>query len=251
MKKKTKRQKQSGTKMQWIAPAIFIAALAIRLVYLGEMSDSPTYRVPIIDAENYDTIARTIAFGGEINEKLFWQGPLYPLFLAAVYKISAGSIMAAKVAQLVLGALTCVLVFFIGAHIFNRKAGVIAAAITALCGPLIFFEQELLATGWAAFWSAALILLILETDRKRSIGAYLLLGICAGLSAITRATFLPFIIAAAIWLLVRITRSGRKTGGVTARAGILALGFLVVTIPIAILCHTETGQFSFLPQSGP
>ncbi|HUV36830.1 MAG TPA: glycosyltransferase family 39 protein, partial [Patescibacteria group bacterium] len=256
-----------------------IAALAIRLVYLGEMSDSPTFRVPVVDAENYDTIARAIAFGGEINEKLFWQGPLYPLFLAMVYKIGGGSIIAAKVAQIVLGALTCVLVLFIGARIFDRKAGVIAAAITALCGPLIFFEQELLATGWAAFWSAALIFLILETDRRRSIGSYLTLGICAGLGTITRATFLPFIIAAAIWLLVRINRRGRKTGGITARGGdhthgssstatrggdrkhgwaavaarggILALGFLVVAIPIAILCHTETGQFSFLPQSGP
>ena len=251
--------------MRWIALAIFIAALAIRLVYLGEMSSSPAFRVPIVDAENYDTIARTLAFNGVMNEKLFWQGPFYPLFLAAAYKTSGGSIIAAKVMQLVLGALTCVLVLFIGARIFNRKAGAIAAAITALCGPLLFFEQELLATGWAAFWSAALLILILEAERKRSIGIYLLLGVCAGLSTITRATFLPFIIVAAIWLLVRLYRSKKRPAATTARGGghahirtataargaSLALGFLVVTIPIAVLCHMKTGQFSFLPQSGP
>lgn len=265
MKKKAKRQKQTGAGMRWIAPAIFIAALVIRLVYLGEMSDSPTFRVPIVDAENYDTIARTIAFDGMMNEKLFWQGPFYPLFLAAVHRVSGGSIIAAKVAQLVLGALACVLVFLAGTRLFDRKTGVIAAAITALCGPLIFFEQELLATGWAAFWSAALILLILEADRKRSIGAYLLLGVCAGLGTITRATFLPFIVVSAIWLLVRLRRSRKRPsaaaargaslaqgrGAAAARGGILAIGFLVVAIPVAILCHTETGQFSFLPQSGP
>lgn len=248
MKKKTKRQAQSKIDTRWIALAVFIAALVIRLSLLGGMSNSPTFRVPIVDAENYDTIARTIVFGGGIDEKLFWQGPFYPLFLAAVYRLSDGSIVAARVVQLVLGAVTCVLVFLIGTRLFDRKGGVIAAAVTALCGPLLFFEQELLATGWAAFWSVALLCLILEAERRRSIGVYLLLGICAGLAVITRATFLPFIIAAATWLLFRLRRSRASAA---ARGGGLAAGFLLVTLPIAVLCHGATGEFSFLPRSGP
>jgi hypothetical protein len=35
------------------------------------------------------------------------------------------------------------------------------------------------------------------------------------------------------------------------RGGALAVGFLLVALTVALLCHGETGRFSFLPRSGP
>lgn len=248
--KKTKRKKKTETGMWWIPLVVFIVALAIRLTYLFEISKCPTYLVPIVDAENYDTIARMLASGGEMNHKFFWQGFFYPLFLAAGYLVSGGSIIVVKVLQLILGALTCVLVHILGIRIFDRRTGVLAAAITALSGPLLFFEDELLATGWAAFWSAALLLLVLKCERDRSISSYLLFGLCGGLAAITRATFLPFLAVASIWLLVRMHGSVKKGAPVALKGGILVLGFVIITLPVAVLSFKETGQFTFLPQSG-
>lgn len=248
--KKTKRKKKTVTGTRWTPLVVFIAALAIRLIYLLEMSKSPTHLVPIVDAENYDTIARMLADAGVMNHKFFWQGFLYPLFLAAGYLVSGGSIIAVKVLQLALGALTCVLVCFLGIRVFDRRTGVLAAAVTALYGPLVFFENELLATGWAAFWSAALMLLVLKCERDRSIAAFLMLGLCGGLAVITRATFLPFLAAASIWLLVKLHGSVKKRAPVALRGGILALGFIMITLPVAVLCLKDTGQFTFLPQSG-
>jgi 4-amino-4-deoxy-L-arabinose transferase-like glycosyltransferase len=248
--KKTKRKKKYETGTWWIPLIVFIAALAIRLIYLFEISKSATHLVPIVDAENYDTIARMLAADGAMNQKFFWQGFFYPLFLAAVYLVSGGSIIAVKVLQLTLGALTCVLVYILGIRIFDRRTGVLAAAVTALSGPLVFFENELLATGWAAFWSAALLLLILKCERDRSIASYLLLGLCGGLAAITRATFLPFLAAASIWLLVRLYGSVKRRAPVALKGGSLALGFVIITLPVAVLSFQETWQFTFLPQSG-
>ena len=92
--------------------------------------------MPIIDAASYDQHARLLVEKGIFYQRFFWQGFLYPFFLAVVYFFTGGSMLGARLIQILLGSLLCALVYRLGARLFDRRTGVVAGAIAALYGPL-------------------------------------------------------------------------------------------------------------------
>ncbi len=243
---------QAGWSRRTVAAylGVFLLALGVRLVCLWQSLDNPSFDAPIVDAGEYDAMARRLAAGLEAGPRLFWQPFFYPVYLAAVYALSAGSILAAKLSQAVLGALTCCLTLALGSRLVDRRTGLAAAVMTALYGPLVLFEGELLATGWAAFWSVALVLaFVAAPGRARPVFCFAL-GLLGALAVLTRPTFLPFYAAAWVWLLV----AERRRAGSWSRPalGLFAalLGFAVLAVPVAELSRRATGSFSFLAASG-
>ncbi len=230
--------------------SIFILALSIRLIYIYESSANPSFSAPTVDSGTYDFSARSVAEGKDMNDDFFWQPFFYPTFLSIVYLASNSSIICAKIIQVLLGSITCSLTYLLGKRIFNRGAGIIAGVITAIYGPLIFFETELLASGWAAFWSVVLILLFLKAASEKSVWLCVVLGICGALSTITRPTFIPFLTIAAAWLAIVFYRSRLRWPQITIRLGGILCGFLLITIPVAVQNLRITGNFGFLPASG-
>lgn len=237
---------------------VFAVALLFRAIYLWEASDDPTFYEPVIDAGTYDLLARRIASGEGLHPSAFVQGVFYPLWLALVYFLTDGSILAAKVVQVVLGALTAVLSARLARRLFDARSGLLAGLLVACYGPLVFHDADLLATGWASFWSVTLVLLLLgAADAPPSAtlhGRCALLGLAAGLSVLTRATFVPFLLAGGAWLLWRRTLAERRDGAMrgVVLPGALALGGALATlIPAAVVNDRLNGVFSMLPSNGP
>ena len=224
-------------------------AILVRGSYLYDNSDNPTFKVPIVDSMTYDQMARKAIQGEGITRDFFWQQCFYPSFLSVVYFFSNSSVILVKIIQNFLGAVTCVLTFRLGDRIFGRTAGFLAACIAALYGPLIFFDGELLAACWGAFWAVVLIYLFLMTAQKQSTVLCLFLGLCGAVSIITRPNFLLFFAAGYIWLIVMWFRQ-RVRAGIFLNAGATAVGFLIVVLPVAVKNHTLTGRFSILPATG-
>jgi 4-amino-4-deoxy-L-arabinose transferase-like glycosyltransferase len=234
----------------WLGVAVFLLAVSVRGAYLYEGSDNPTFRTPVVDSLTYDQLARGLVKGAPMEKTFFWQQFFYPLFLSVVYFFSNSSIVCARLVQVFLGAVTCVLTYRLGERIFSRSAGVIAGCIAAVYGPLVFFECELLAAGWATFWAAVLILLFLKTAEKKSVLLCFLLGLCGALSVVTRPNFIPFLIAGCLWLIVVLIRGRFGTYKLALRLAGVAAGFLAVTLPIAIQNYRITNSFSFMPGTG-
>jgi len=235
----------------WIAVGIFSLALVVRLLYLYEVSKSPTFLTPIVDSATYDRLARSLAVRNEMEHTFFWQPFFYPFFLSRVYFFSGASIICAKLVQILLGSALCVLVYRLGHDVFDRRTGILAAVITALYGPLIFFESKLLATGWSSIWSVVLILLFLKAGEKKRLWIYFALGICSGLSIITRPTFLPFLAAASVWLLFTLRRASMQWAMIAVRKALVLMGALCILAPVALIRLHVTGHFGLLPESGP
>ena len=235
----------------WLGVGIFALALAVRLLYLYQVSKSPTFLAPIVDSAVYDRLARSLVEGKQIQPEFFWQAFFYPFFLSSVYFSSGASIICAKLVQVLLGSGLCVLIYRLGQKVFDRRTGMLAGAITALYGPLIFFESELLATGWAAIWSVVLILLFLQAREKKRLRIYFALGICGGLSIITRATFLPFFVAAGVWLLFALRAESMQWRLIAVNKAFVLLGLLLIIAPVSVMSFYVTGRFSPLPESGP
>ena len=223
----------------------------MRAAYLFESSSNPTFFAPVVDSETYDRLASAFAAGHELTDEFFWQPPFYPLFLGIVYRLSGSSIVWAKLLQALIGSATCLLTYHLGRTVFDRRVGVLAALFVALYGPLIFFDGELLATGWATFWTVTLILLFLWARRSDRLPPFLVLGACGALSVLTRPTFLPFFVATGAWLAATLIR-GRMPGrgAVAARLSLVVVGFLAVSAPAAHWSRTASGRLSILPGSG-
>ncbi len=227
--------------------AVFAAALLLRLLHLAEFADYPAFLRPIIDARAYDELARAWVARGSPPPMLSWQSWFYPLFLAVVYAVSDGAVLAAKLVQAVLGAVTCGLTFVLGRELFGRAAGLIAATMMALYGPLLFYESELLTAGWEVFWAVALVLLLgAAGSGGRAAGAGF--GLVGALAILTRPTFLPFVLAGLGWLLVVRGGTARGPRAWAAAVGAGVLG--VMLLAVSLVNRGVTGQLGFLPASG-
>ena len=237
----------------WSCVAILAFALLVRLVFLYQVSKSPTFFTPIIDSGHYDQLAKSLARGELTGPTFFWQPIFYPLFfLSRIYLITGNSILCAKLLQSLLGSVLCVLVYQLARRLFDHRTGIAAGVIAALYGPVMFFDSELVAAGWACLWSVVLILLFIKAVEQKGPFIYLVLGICAGLSFITKPTFLLFIAAAVIWLTVAMRRGvSMQWKVIAARNAVLLLGFLLVTAPVSIMAYHIKGNFNPLPRYGP
>ncbi|RKY58559.1 MAG: hypothetical protein DRP95_05845, partial [Candidatus Latescibacterota bacterium] len=142
--------------------AVVGVALALRLVYLFQLKGSPFFDVPIVDEKTYLEQAQKIASGELLGgNKPFWQTPLYPYFLALLYRLFGRDFLFLRGASLVLGALSCGLVFLIGREAFGSSVGLLAGFMAAAYGPFLFFEGMLLPTALGTFLALVVVWLAL------------------------------------------------------------------------------------------
>ncbi|MHC4617685.1 MAG: tetratricopeptide repeat protein [Planctomycetota bacterium] len=245
-----KERAKTGSPKVWTGLAVFLLAVGVRGLYLYDSSDNPTFYAPIVDSLTYDQMARGLLGGTGLTHEFFWQPPFYPLFLSLVYRLSNCSILWVKLAQMILGSVTCVLAYLLGAKLFGRREGILAGVITAVYIPLVFFEEQLVATGWAAFFSVAVVLCLLGAKEKMSVWRCFVLGLCGAFSIIVRPVFLPVLAAGGLWLAAGGIRGRIGVGKLSLATVGFAAGFLAVTGPLAILSYRAMGRAKILPYSG-
>ena len=249
-KRAGKRSDAGAAGRLWPVVVVFLLAVFVRGLFLQQSRKNPTFSAPIVDAMTYDQMARNFADGGGLTNEFFWQPTFYPLFLSFVYWISKSSILCVKLVQILLGGLTCVLVYLLGNKVFGKSAGVLAGIICALYMPLVFFEGELLATGWAAFGTVATILALLGAREKPTVARGFILGLICALSIATRSVFLPFVGAALAWLIIAwILRAVGIRRFLAGMAG-LGTGFFVIVGPQLLMSRRVIGKATITPYSG-
>ena len=173
------------------AAVIGIALMALwpRLTYLDEVAQSPFLEVPTAASMPYVEAAR-----GEGNAA--GASPLYPLFLRGL--VATG--LAPRYVQVLLGAVSCVLLALIGRALWGPGTGLIAALCVALYGPAVYFTGSLLPPILAVFLVLLLLAALLWADQRSNgwafLGVGLLLALCL-LAAPQVALFAP----AVLWWL--------------------------------------------------
>ena len=234
---------------------LFLLALLVRLVYLVEVGDSPYADTLVLDAFEYDQLAGQVLQGNWLldQEDIYVHGPLYPYVLALGKWLGAG-LGGVRIAQAILGALSCVLVGFIGGRLFSRGVGVAAALLAAGYWPLVFYSGEILATTLVIFIELALVALLLgrvDMSWKGAVGA----GGLLALLAMTRSNTLLALPLVAGWIYWRRPgdRNQRlKTCGVFAGALVLVLSpFLVRNYLVQGSPLPFQGGFSFYVGNNP
>jgi len=226
-------------------------ALVLRTAYLVEgYRHNPTFECPIIDAYTYDTLAVREASGAGMGPESVWQSLFYPYFLSVCYRLFGHRHLPVRIIQLLLGLGTCALTFRLGARLFSIPVGLIGMAAVVLCGPLIFFEGELLPTTWEVFWFLGSLVLFqewMETCGRRSLMRFFICGLVCAAGIMIRPTVLPFYAVAVALLVADCDRGVRgRTGALVAAAA----GAALVFVPVMARNHALTKRWILLPLSG-
>src|SRR6266853_408886 len=79
--------------------AIFLAALVVRLIHVSEIRHAPFFSVLMGDAHGYDDWAQHIARGDWVGRDVFYQAPLYPYFLGAIYAVAGRNLLLVRIVQ--------------------------------------------------------------------------------------------------------------------------------------------------------
>ncbi len=154
-----------------------------------------------------------------------YQDPLYPYLLAGVYAalgVAAGWIYAL---QCFVGIGSLLLVYFITRRHFGDLAAVIAAGLTLLYAPLLFYEFTLLRATLITFFGLLIVVLLDRARWRRGMADWAVAGLVTGVAMVLKAHFMlmmPF----GLLLLAR-TGMPRKRRMASASAFILgvAAGF--------------------------
>lgn len=191
-----------------MAGGLLLLSLAVRLVYLEHSADNPFFSAPVVDAHSYSAQARQLAEGAWVGTKPFWQPPLYPYILAAIYAVSGDLFWTPRFIQFLLGAASCALVFGLGRQVFGTRVGLLAGGMACLYGPSIYFEGELLPTALAVFLNLLLIFILLRPGRgwKQALAAGLVQGLA--ILAVPNAAVLAF--CACLWYWKSAERAVRS-----------------------------------------
>lgn len=244
----------------WLA-LIFLLALVLRVVFVLAVEPVPP---PNSDPDWYDTVARNLASGRGFvldngEDTAFWP-PGYALALSSVYVLFGSGLTVAKLFNAVLGALTVVPTYGIGAAVFSRRAGLVAALLLALCPGHIFWTPILFSEIFFTplFTSAIWLLLVVSpaTSWRRPL-PLLAMGLVIGAATLVRTqAAILLVVALVYWLLAAGNWRGQllKFGVAFLAAAALVVPWTVrnvVTLQSPVVVAANAGYNLYIGHSEP
>ena len=194
-------------KNRWKSPYLYLGiilllAFLIRFSFLLEFRQTAFYNASLMtkyDQRTFDTWANNIVKNPWTGDgKVFYMAPGYPYFVAGIYKMFGSSnYFAVAFIQILLDTLLCLLLFFLGKWLFNKRVGLLAAFFAAFYRPFIFYSVPLLSDSLILFLNIFTVFIIYWALKKRDYRRWILVGLAMGLAALVKPTillFLPFLL---------------------------------------------------------
>jgi len=225
----------------FLAGVIFLIGLSLRLVHLFESKGSdPFFAAPSVDSNVYYEWAQTIVQGNGEAQGVFFQSPLYPYFLALLFFCFGEGFVGPRIVHALLGALSGVLVFFIGKRVFDARVGLIAGLLQATHLVSIYFESLFLVGAIQIPLLLGLLLVLAVPREQAGVVRMAVAGLLLGLAALARPDVLLFGGFVVGWLLF----AGRDVVGIARRAataGVFCVAALGAILP-ATLHNVRSGD---------
>src|SRR3989338_3526340 len=176
---------------------IIAMGLLLRLCYLGEMQDNPLplfmAASPSFDAHNFIMLAKDILAHPWVGSYPTGYSSAYSYFVALAFYFFGHSLNSVFVIQIMLGTTLIYLIFCTTRDLFdNKEIGLIASLITALYGPFLFYECNVLRESIITFCNLLSFFLLLKALKLNKSFYFLLAGMTAGLTLALRPVFLAF-----------------------------------------------------------
>lgn len=210
--------------------AILLVGLGLRLGFVLSQRSDLLFDHPVLDEAEYVKHARSLALGhGE--DRPYWQPPGIVYVLAATFEVAGPGLVAPRIVQVLASVASLLLVFLIARRLFDDRKALVATAICALHGVLVYECYELLPATWIVLFDLLALWLLLRAVESRSMFDEFGAGLALGISAIFSPTIVPFAIPAAIVL--------RKPLSIA----LLVAGLLLPIIPVTLRNYDHGGEF--------
>jgi 4-amino-4-deoxy-L-arabinose transferase-like glycosyltransferase len=211
--------------------AVVALAGALRLAWIIYAKTEPVW---FFDPWSYDRLATALADGhGYVNEAgqpTAYYPPGYPAVLGAVYWLVGHRPAAGEVLNVLLGAVTAGLVYWIGSRAFGRTAGLLAAVAFAVFPSHILYASQLHSevVFTAAYLLALGLLLAAPAPQdKRWLRFWLAAGLAIGMAGLIRPAALSLLVVVPI-----VMRPGGTPWKTVARGtGLAVLAAALVMTP--------------------
>jgi len=223
--------------------ALFILAtsLALQACFVLSMRGHALFEplLPGYDMTDFHEWAKRIASGQLTDGRAFYQAPLYPYLLGALYAVAGPDVLIAKLVQAVIGTLSVGLVYLLGCRLFDRKAALLAAGLMSLTPIFPFYELFLLRATLITFLNLALLLTLVCFNPHRPLAWAAASGAVLGIAALGRANILVMLPVGMvlIWRLLQ----GRHTL-IRFRAAAVFVVFTLVAISPACMHNILIGK---------
>jgi 4-amino-4-deoxy-L-arabinose transferase-like glycosyltransferase len=203
----------------------------------------------LLDMSVYDLLARRLAAGegyvGYMREPVAFFPPGYPAILAGLYTVFGQSLAVAWVANAVFGALTCLLVYAVGARLFDRRVGLVAAAVLAVFPGDVFSSAFTLSEATFGFLFTGILYLAVRWNDGAPASRWLALGVATGVASLVRGVALPFLVVpAVVWI------AGEGIREAFRRAVLAGVGVALVVLPWTIRNYAVMGAPIVLSTDG-
>jgi len=176
--------------------------------------------------------------------------PVYPLFVATIYKVAGTGQVPVALAQTALFAAMCVLVYAIGRRVAGEHVAVVAAAATALFPPFPYFGALVMTELWTTFLFTLSIWMAMRALESKSLASFAALGVVLGLTALSRPVFFlfPFALAAVGVVIFPVARV-KHAPSLRAWA-MLCVAAAVTLLPWLTYNYVTLGRFTMAPAGG-
>ena len=249
--------KPDPSKNRWKSPYLYLGiillfAFLIRFSFLLEFRPTVFFNASLMkgmDQRTFDNWAKDIVKNPVVgNGKVFYMAPGYPYFVAGIYKMFGSSnYFAVAFIQILLDTLLCLLLFFLGKWLFNKRVGLLAAFFAAFYRPFIFYSVPLLSDSLILFLNIFTVFIIYWALKKRDYRRWILVGLAMGLAALVKPTillFLPF-------LLIGLYFYPKKKFNPLLSWVIVILLTIIVISPVTIRNYKLSGKFIPICSNGP
>ncbi len=231
------------TRLRALAPygLVFALALAVRLAYLWSWRETALFSTPIGDARAYLAWAHTLAAGDWVGREVFYQAPLYPYFLGGLHTLFGDGPWVARLAQAVIGSLSCVLLGLAGARYFSRRVGLYAGLGLALYAPAIYFDGLIQKATLDAFLFSLLLLVLAHQLERAEQKLAFASGALLGLLVLVRENAL--VLAPLLAVFVVVAGPARPARRRALALAVLALGLALPLVPVGLRNQAIGGAF--------
>ena len=239
---------EQGGSFRRIMFIVFLSAYILRLLTYLLVKGTPVFDSVAGEALHYDYLAwQTVSTGRWLGGSTAPASPpLILYYLTLVYGTLGRNFHALRLLGAGFGSLLCVLIGLTGREFGDRKAGIIAAIITALFGPFVFFELSMPGTSLILCGLTAAVLLCLRALRRNSLPTMFLSGLCLGLALLGRPNL------GLLWLVLGayVISSAHRWRRRMALAALLTAGLLAAVLPPVALNYRRFGEPILTPAYG-
>lgn len=229
---------------------LLLGALAFGLrlayLYLTDAWGTP----PTEDGIEYHILGSNLANGkGYVTpqgDPYIFRPPGYPFFLAIVYRLFGPLPDVARMANVFLGALTCLPVYAFARRLWDWKVGLIAAAGIAVHPLLIYLTGLIYPESLTIFLIALSFYLTLAARQSSRVWPLLFLALTLAELIYLRPSFILWTLSLVVWVWVAFSTLRTRL----KNAVIVIGGALILIAPWAVRNTLTFGEFSWMSTNG-